>query len=307
MSESATSQPEVVSAGELLIDLISTDFADSFEAATEYRRLPGGSPANMAANLTRLGKRAALVATVGQDGAGNFLRDYVTRLGLGTAGLRQVDSPTTLILVTRSREVSQFEAYRSADVLINAEQLAAAGSSRARLFHTTCFALSREPARSAILEAAAAAAAAGVKLSIDANYAARIWPDRAEARRAVARYISHGALVKFSEVDYERLYGEAVKDPATAARRIHDLGAGMVCLTLGAEGCYVDDGRDPFLLESRPVDVKDTTGAGDAFWAGFLAGWLEGRSWRDCARHGRSLAELKLTHFGPLPERVSLD
>lgn len=298
---------DLIAIGELLIDMISTNYADALDEAAEFRQLPGGSPANLAANVVRLGKRAALVATIGNDAAGGQLRGFVQRLGLDITHLRQVAMPSTLILVTRSRQVSQFEAYRMADAEIVAEQLPADWLRGARLLHTTCFALSRDPARTAILTAAETASRAGLALSLDANYAQKIWPDREQARQTVATYLAYGAIVKFSEVDWHRLFGEPLTDPAAAAHRLLGLGARIACLTLGEQGCYVSDGKVDLFLPARTVEVKDTTGAGDAFWGGFLTAWLDGYDCRDCARAGRAMAEKKLGYFGPLPDRVNIE
>jgi fructokinase len=297
--------PDLIAAGELLIDMISTDFADNLEAVADFRRLPGGSPANLAGNLARLGQGVALVATVGSDDAGQYLADYVAQTGVDITHLRRGPYPTSLILVTRSREVSRFEPYRTADQHILPEQFPADWLRATKIFHTTCFALSLEPARSSILAAARLAAQHGARLSIDINYASKLWPDTDEARRIVAEYLSHGALVKCSEVDWERLYGSPLTDTQAAAARLMDLGADTVCLTLGDRGCYVANAHEAHFLESRPIDVKDTTGAGDAFWSGFLCGWLDELPLLACAKAGRAMAERKLTHFGPLPGRVA--
>lgn len=294
---------DLISTGEYLIDLISTNYTDTFSDATEYKRIPGGSPANMCMNMARAGAKTKLIATVGQDDNGTLLIDLVQRLGVNGEDIRRSELPTTLILVTRSREVSNFEAYRSADTELTAAQFS--GSS-AKIFHTTCFALSREPARSSILRAAAEARLSGSVLSLDANYAPKIWPDPAEARRTVIQYISHGAHLKMSEVDYERLFEEPLKDLNQAADKLLTYGAGEVVLTLGGEGCFVANRKERHRLTARNVTVKDTTGAGDAFWAGYWTGWLRGESALDRCRTGMRLAELKLGHFGPLPDRVSI-
>lgn len=296
--------PSILAVGELLIDLISTSYAETLDDVTTFERIVGGSPANMASNLGRLGQPAGLVASVGNDDMGNYLYHFVKELSLDTTGVHQVSFPTTLVLVTKSRQVSNFEAYRLADCQISKEQLPDHLLQSLKVFHTTCFALSKEPARSAILEAASKVAAAGGQLSIDANYASKIWPDLAEARDIVAAYCSYGAMVKFSDVDWERLYSHPIEEPAEAAKFLHSLGAKTVCITLGEKGCFVSNEEGQHFVPSRPIQVVDTTGAGDAFWSGFLCAYLDGYNLYQCALAGRRMAEIKLQHFGPLPGKV---
>jgi len=299
---------DIISIGELLIDLISTEYADDFKGADHYQRLPGGSPANLAMNMARLGCDVSLVATVGADDAGALLIEAVKEAGVNTDGVSRIAEPTTLILVTKSKAVSNFEPYRLADKYITSTQLGWADLCNARLVHTTAFALSLEPARSAILDEMANAAYTGVQLSTDFNYADKIWGNNRQAGLEALTHLAQlGAFVKVSEVDFERLFGEMVIDYHSAAQRILDLGAKLVCLTLGEEGCYVMTADEHFHLPARIVEVKDTTGAGDAFWSGFLAAWLADKDVRSCAVAGRSLAERKLGQVGPVLERLTVE
>ena len=82
------------------------------------------------------------------------------------------------------------------------------------------------------------------------------------------------------------------------------MGASEVCLTLGGDGCWVADSNERHFLPTRPVVVKDTTGAGDAFWSGYLTAWLEGLSLLGKVKAGRRMAEFKLGYFGPLGKEV---
>ncbi len=305
MVEARRDRPiDVLAAGELLIDFMSTDFADSLFAVSQFEKCQGGSPANLSLNLARLGNRAQLVAAIGPDAMGDFLHQSVAETGLDISTLYRATVPTTLILVTRSQEVSAFEAYRSADSELLPEHLPDDLLARSTLFHTTCFALSRKPAQTTLLAAAARAVAQGCQLSIDLNYAAQIWPNTPQARTIVADYCSQNALVKISEVDWQRLYATPLGDPAQAADHFLKLGAALVCVTLGSEGCYVATAAEGHHLPARPVEVTDTTGAGDAFWAGFLTAYLDGHAPLDCAKAGRSMAEIKLAHRGVLPTQI---
>lgn len=295
---------DILSVGELLIDMISVGFADTFAEVTDFKRIPGGSPANLCMNMARLGNKTKLVTGLGNDDMGRYLLDYVGQLGVDCTHVELKSVPTTLILVTRSKTVSNFEAYRGADCEIDEDQMPDEVLKNSRIFHTTCFALSLDPAQRNIMAAAERAYIHGAQLSIDANYAQKIWKDTEEAREIVARFCSMGALVKISEVDWERLYGSKLIDCKKAAQHFLALGASEVCVTMGGEGCYVASANEAHFLESRPVEVKDTTGAGDAFWSGYLTAWCDGHSLLNKAKAGRRMAEIKLGYFGPLPNIV---
>ena len=131
----------------------------------------------------------------------------------------------------------------------------------------------------------------------------KIWPNQKEARRVVADYVRMGAKVKVSEVDWQRLYGE-MASPQAVLHHFLQLGAKEVVLTMGANGCWVASESEQHFLPSRPVEVKDTTGAGDAFWSGYLTARIADRTLLESAMAGRRMAELKLAHFGPLPGKV---
>lgn len=295
---------DILSAGELLIDFITAEFVQTLEEAMLFKRVPGGSPANVCMNMARLGNNTMLAASVGNDDMGTVLRNYVARLGVDVTNVVQVDEPTTLILVTRSAAVSNFQPYRGSDALLSIRQFPFSRFEDISILHTTCFALSKQPAQLVIMQAAEKARRAGCWLSIDANYSEKIWPERREAQRIMAELCRLGALVKISDVDWGRLYEDNVPAPDFVMEHFLKMGAKEVCFTLGAEGCWVCNGEERHFLPARPVEVKDTTGAGDAFWAGYLTARLDEKNLLDCAIAGRRMAELKLTHFGPLPDKI---
>ena len=295
---------EVVVAGEAIVDLLSAEPAADLGDAAAFRRHPGGSAFNLASNLGRLGVPTALVASVGTDGFGRLLAEAAGRTGID-ARLRAVpDEPTSIATVTRTEGTPDFALFRHADRQLAPDQLPDGLLRRARLFHTSGFALSLEPARTTLLDAATRAHRLGVTVSVDLNVAPRSAAERRGQRRTVEAVLALGPLVKASRDDAARLFGSDLGD-GEAAAQLRALGARLVCLTRGAEGALVVWGEGQAEVPAAAVPhVADATGAGDAFWAGFLAAWLAGQPPPACARAGGRLAALKLGTAGPLPDRV---
>ncbi|WP_412061233.1 PfkB family carbohydrate kinase [Rubrivirga sp. IMCC45206] len=296
--------PSVVVAGEVLVDFITTEPVYDLGAAATFERHAGGSPANLATNLARLGVPVALVASVGDDSLGRFLEREVLSVGVDARFATRPDRPTSVVTVARSAGTPDFAVYRMADRDLRPDQLPDRLLRHARLFHTSGFALSREPSRGTLLAAAARAAELGLALSIDVNFAPKTPARRAEQQAAAQQFLALGPLVKCSRDDLARLWGAAPASDAAAADRLRGLGASLVCLTRGADGALVVWEGGAVEVAAAPVDAVDATGAGDAFWSGFLAAWLAGAPPPDCARAGGRMAALKLARVGPLPERV---
>lgn len=299
---------DLIAVGELLVDLIATTKTPDLEPATSFEWRPGGSPANLVRTLALAGRRTALMAHVGDEGLGRFLVTELDHTELDHVGVetgfirRSLTAPTTAVLLSRSAGTADFVAYRHADALLQPEDIPVETLKRARFVHTTAFALSREPARTTICDALSRAAAAGATLTLDINYAPSIWPDRAEAQSVLQSLIGRGAYVKASDDDIERLYGASLSVRDGAAR-LHEEGAELVCLTLGSDGVRVswEGGAEHAEVPAAPVDrVADATGAGDAFWGGFLAAMLRGDAPPACARIGSQVAARKLRITGPL-------
>ncbi|MFN0013776.1 MAG: carbohydrate kinase family protein [Saprospiraceae bacterium] len=295
---------DIFCAGELLVDFTTAEFVRTPDEATLFRRLPGGSPANLSMNMARLGKKTMLAATVGNDDMGNVLKNYVARLGVDISCIAQVDEPTTLFLDVRTAAGTSLQTYRTADHLLSIRQFPYNLFDDATIFYTTCFAMSKMPAQQVLLQASERAHRAGMRLSMDVNYSEKIWPERRDAQRIVSDYCRMGGIIKLSDSDYQNLYGEEKTEPEAILDQILRLGASEVCYTLGADGCWVADSKNRAFIPTRPVEAKDPIGMGDAFWAGYLTALLDERPLEERALAGHRLAEMKIANFGPLPDQI---
>jgi fructokinase len=299
---------DILSIGEVLIDFIGHEVNTSINRTKDYHRFLGGSPTNVAVNASRLGLKSVLVASCGQDGLGDYIIRKLKANKVNTAQIGKSDTlPTSVIFVSKSTETPDFIPYRQADCEIYEEQLPDAVLAEAKIFHTTCFALSKNPARTTILNRAKRAKELGLQLSIDINFSERIWPNREEAKQVIKEYLSYDPLVKLSEDDCYRLFA-VVKSEEFIFDYFHVLGATTICLTKGKNGVVVSDVKEGLLFQKAiPLEeIKDTTGAGDAFWTGFLYAQLHEYDLNTSITIAQKLAAIKLQNVGRLPDNLEI-
>tara|TARA_Y100000815_G_scaffold248194_1_gene249151 strand:- start:2336 stop:3265 length:930 start_codon:yes stop_codon:yes gene_type:complete len=299
---------DILSVGELLIDFIGHEENASINSTNNYQRFLGGSPTNVAVNASRLSLRSMLVAACGKDGLGDFAVEKLKENKVDVSGLKQIDNePTSVILVSKTTETPDFVSFRQTDFQITEDQLTDNVLSSSSVFHTTCFALSKNPSRQTILNRAKKAKALGLELSIDLNYSEKIWPNREEAHRVIKEYMSNAPLLKLSNDDCERLFAEK-KSETYIFDFFHNLGAKTICLTKGDQGVVVSDLEKGLITQHalKIEKVKDATGAGDAFWTGFLFAQINNYSLENCIKIAQKLAAIKLQSVGQLPKDVDI-
>src|SRR5829696_6865233 len=273
--------PRVLVLGDLVLDVVLRASA-SIENGTDVRgrveiRL-GGSAANVARWLARLGARSHLVCAVGRDGAGRSLvaqlrRDDVTVRAVHVAGHR---TGRIGVLVAPNGERS-FVADRRAATRMEPQDLKPEWFDNIELLHLPAYSLLVEPLGSAAVRAVEltrSRGARGARVAIDlASVGPLLAHGRREARDLVIRLKPD--LVFATEPEAEALLGRGAPDGLLEHARI-------LVIKRGARGArvFARDEKAPgeppirFDIATAPVPAEDTTGAGDAFDAGFIAAWL---------------------------------
>ncbi|WP_240321186.1 carbohydrate kinase family protein [Kordia sp. SMS9] len=299
---------DILCIGEALIDFIGHQDDVLINNTRDYHRYLGGSPTNVVMNTARLGLKSTLVATIGADGLGSYVLERLQEMNIQIAYVKQItEHPTSVIFVSRSKETPDFIPYRSADFLITEDQIPTRLLQQAKIFHTTCFALSKNPAQTTIINKAKEVYDLGGKLSIDINYSEKIWKDKENALEILTKYCSYNPLVKISEDDIARLFGKETSHDEVFTF-FHNSGVDIVCLTLGKNGVKLSQ-RNKELIVMPAIKINkimDATGAGDAFWSGFLFAYLKENSIQKCLRIALQLAALKLQNVGRLPNNINI-
>jgi len=250
----------------------------------------GGSAANTIVSLARLGCKVGFIGKVGCDKEGTLLLEDFSKEGVDANGVIRANHG-------KSGSVMGFVDKKGARALyidsgvndtITPKDINAKYVSRVRFLHLTSF-VGEKPfqTQKKLLETLPTS----IKVSFD--------PGALYARKGFAKLepiIKRAYVVMPNAIELEHITGET--DYCKGADFLVGKGVKIVAVKLGADGCYVTDGRERHLIEALKVKVVDTTGAGDAFCAGFLYGLLNGKSLYECGRTGNFVASRCVMKMG---------
>jgi ribokinase len=275
--------------GDLMVDVVarmSAPLAVGSDTPAQVTSRPGGSGANVAAWLAVAGAPVTLVARAGDDAAGRSAVDLLGGHGVTSAVAFDGDlaTGTCVVLVAPDGERSMLP-DAGANAALGVADLPAGAFAAGAHLHVAGYALLREGSpRDAAREALRRARAAGMTTSLDPSSSAPLAAFGAERFLALAGRVD---VLLPNREEARALTGEA--DPAAAARALA-AHAGEVVVTLGADGALWTEGEQVLSAAAAPASPADTTGAGDAFAAGFLAAWLAAAGPEAALEAGNGLA-----------------
>lgn len=260
--------------GEVLLDVLRDAERPADERPARFTGHPGGSPANTAVALARLGSRAGLCARLSRNSVGRLLREHLVANAVDLTHAVDADEPASLAFVDVAADGTasySFYVEGTADWQWTPDDLAPDLGPDVVALHAGSIAAVVEPGRDAIATLLERERGRRM-LSLDPNVRPALFGDPAAARAAIERLVASVDLVKASDEDVAWLYPRQAADEV--AVRWMSLGAGVVVLTLGADGAlgYVDG--ETVRRPARQVDLADTVGAGDSYSAALLH-WIE--------------------------------
>lgn len=261
----------VAVAGEALVDLVPAPVEGYFEMA------PGGSPANVAVGLARLGVPTRMLARLAEDPLGTLLRAHLVRNGVRLDQAVTATEQSSLAIVSVGPDggaVYDFRVDGTADWQWSTAELATALDGPVIAVHSGSLALTTPPG-AAVLRDMMRAARATATVTYDPNCRPLLMGDRSWVLAGVDEMLRVADVVKVSSEDLAWLLPG--NRPDEVVEEWLDRGPSLVIVTLGADGVVA--GTRGGLRNRRParaIDVVDTVGAGDTFMAALIAG-LHGR------------------------------
>ncbi len=283
----------------------SMTLIDATRADLLYREMPpgretsGGSAANTCAVAAALGARVAYMGKVADDALGETFRRDISGAGVHfpTPPLHGGD-PTArcLILVTPDAQRTM-NTYLGACIAFGPHDVDTALVADCAMTYLEGYLFDPPAAQSAFRLAARMAREAGRKVALSLSDAFCVGRHRA----AFTELLCDVDLLFANEVEITSLFEtNRFEDAAEAARKMVPLAA----LTRGEAGSVVLRGEETVTIAPEPAKLVDTTGAGDAYAAGFLAAYAQGSALDVCGRTGSAAAAEIISHYGARPERA---
>jgi 5-dehydro-2-deoxygluconokinase len=310
---------DVVTYGRSSIDLYSQEVGAPFEEIPGFHAFVGGSPLNIAVGCSRLGLKASLLTGVGKDKVGDFILNFLKKENVVTENIPVIDGARSSAVVLGIEPPDRFPLvyYRDncADSQIQIDHVLKTGIEKSKLLEVSGTALNIEPTRSSAFLAAEIAQKNNVPVMLDLDFRADQWHDirafgitsRAFMRNTnivlgteeeiLAAYLTDESQLNIS---HQQISAPEIKgDINVAISGILGLGVDALIVKTGSRGAivYLPDGTIQE-VPGFPVEVVNVLGAGDAFAAGFIYGYLKGWDWYKSCRMGNACGAHVVTQLG---------
>lgn len=289
--------PDVVALGDVNVDIIAhfdsypDKGQDALAYSTEFHC--GGSAANTAIALARMGLDVVLISRVGPDSLALKALNSLSEAGVIPTGLQRDPAAMTglmYVVVTPDGERTIL-GHRGANALTDPKQVREEDIRDARLFHLSGYALLAEPQRSAALLALEMACRHELIVTLDPGMTV------SEAALDEIRALLPAVDILLPNLpEAQGLTGaESAED---CFRSLSAAGVETVALKLGKDGCLIGGAEGYVHVPAFPVEARDSTGAGDFYSAGIIAGVLGGLDWRSAAVLGNAMGAMAAARVG---------
>lgn len=312
---------DVICLGRLAVDLYAQQIGARLEDVSSFAKYLGGSSANIAFGAARLGLRSAMLSRVGDDHMGRFLTEALAAEGCDVSQVKRDPQRLTALVILGLEDQHTFPLmfYREncADMAIASADIDPAFIASAKALLITGTHFSTPGVHAASMQALRLARENDVRTVLDIDYRPVLWGLTARGDGAT-RFVSDAGVTAHLQAilplfdlivgtEEEFLIAGGGGDIDCALRAVRALTGAMLVVKRGPLGCAVIAAGAPasldeaFHFKGEQVEVMNVLGAGDAFMAGFLKGWLEGAEIEACCRLANACGALVVARHACAP------
>lgn len=298
--------------GRVGMDLSPTDRAQT-EHATDMFVAMGGSSANIAAGLVKLGLNADLVTCVSDDAVGRYCLNQLDAYGVGRRHVRTIqgEERTSLAVYETRVEDHQSVIYRNnaADFQMSVEDVEAVDYTQFTALITAGTVFASDPSRTAAFRAFELAKEAGLPIIFDVDYRPYSWPSPQVAADVLSRAGALSDIIVGNDEEFGFMAGGMDKG-RMKARELARTSADIVVYKMGQHGAVTYTATDEIPTGIYPAEAVKPTGAGDSFMAGFMAALAEDRDLKTAILRGSACASIVVAKPGcapAMPDTAQLD
>ncbi len=289
---------EVTILGRIGYDLYSEEPHVKLAQARRFSRYLGGSSANMAVGLARLGARVGIVSCLGDDSLSEFLVDFLRAERVDTSHVQCAPGYLPSLCLTEvsppDRFPQVFYRHDAVDTMLRVTEEDLRYIAARRMFVTNGTSLCASPSRESTYLALERARQAGCRVVFDVDYRAMSWPSPAAAGQAVRLALPFIDVLIGNQPELRLVAGVDDLDDATASLRQR---VPMLVSKLGEQGTRVWQGEESVFLPPYQVEVVSTIGAGDGFASGFLYALLASKPVVECLHYGNAAAAIVVSRL----------
>ena len=306
---------DIIMLGRITVDLNPLDYYKTLAESETFKKYVGGSPANTAVGMARLGKKCGFFARVSDDRFGDYVTDYMANEGVDVSHIKRCEHGEKIGLTFTeilSENESSILMYRNkaADLALEVGDIDEEYLKKAKALLVSGVALSESPSREAALKATILAKKNGVKVIFDVDYRPYNWKNDNEIAIYYQTVAGYADVIQGSREEFdlmEKFTGLDGTD-SQSAKYWTEKGASIVVIKHGKDGstAYTNDGN-AYSIKPFPVKALKSFGGGDGYSSSFLSGLLDGWEIMDCLEHGSASAAMLVASHGCSADMPTLE
>jgi len=316
-----TRELDVITIGRASVDLYGAQVGGRLEDMGSFHKYIGGSPANMACGMARLGLKSALITRVGDEHMGRFILEQLAREGVDTGGVVTDRGRLTALAILGIRDQARFPLlfYREncADMALCEGDIDEGFIASARCLVATGTHLSHASTRAAVLRALAFARRHGLRTVLDIDYRPNLWgilghgdgesryAENADVTTQLQSTLHLFDVIVGTEEEFHIAGGTT--GTLAALEAVRSVSSATLVCKRGPLGASAFEGAIPGNLDGGlagpgfAIEVFNVLGAGDGFMAGLMQGWLDGEDWPTTLGYANACGALAVSRHGCTP------